>query len=724
MILTALFLATLHSQQDFAIPAGASNEFRKLALDIEDAIVTKNFERGSKLVSQLPNTTATFRIDNSKVIATSKSSFQAAIMNGASAWQSALANGVTFRLVDSISADITFHFESSKSTGTTWQWVPKTAPPQMLVTIIPPQMLKAMTATDVEAFAKVSFGKYLGLASVSKQPEQFKKDITSVRQILSLAKYLTESVQDLAPTFRVPAGASPEFHHLVLDIEAAIAAKDFLNAEKLSKLLPSQSVTWSLDTSKLDQNQKGEFADVAIASENAWSKSLGGEVTFKRISTGRADIAISFEPVLSKIANSNQVAGAAYFLGVDMSQPRVEAVIGLKRGPQLAKVMGREVFNECQFAFGRYLGLAPSPLLGSGMGRFEGNMINANIISNQELSAAKKILSLSRQLRDVVQKRQIIDPGQPALKLERTNLIFKEQIQGDSGQAQMLVTNNGTLPLELEVRGDCGCITGEINAVLAPGKSTLLTGYFETSELTGDVHHNLILKSNDPDRPILVIPASITVIPRAEVVFSGSNTVYLDSDAKEFVFYVNSAEAKVFNILEASVIGMPFSVKYDLFQGEVTSFAKSGAKQMIRGYKVRVDTSKLSSRDVFGRSSATVYLRTDNPKNKFVKAQMFVQNGIVSLPENIYFGSPQGISDSTFVLIRLGRPFKVLKVSSDSTFLTFGITPNAPVNPSSYTIRATYNGKAPLHRFKGTITVETDDPKQPIMKMPFTTNQT
>jgi hypothetical protein len=327
-------------------------------------------------------------------------------------------------------------------------------------------------------------------------------------------------------------------------------------------------------------------------------------------------------------------------------------------------------------------------------------------------------------LREVVQKKQVIAAGQPSMKLERSNLEFKDEIQGDDGRAQMLITNTGTSVLELEIHGDCGCISGILPETLAPGNSALMTGIFKTAELTGDVHHNLILKSNDPDNPILLIPVKISVIPRAETIFPETNTVYLDKNENQFTYYLNSAQNKLFNITNSTVVGMPFTVKTEIFDGEVSNYQKLGAKQKIHGYKVTVDTSKLSARDVFGRSMGTVYLKTDDPKLKYVTTQFFVQNGIVSLPDSIYFGTPQGIADSSFVLIRTGRPFKILKITSDSKYLTFETKANTQVNASIYTIRVIYDGKSPGHRFKGTIIVETDDPKQPTIKMPYQTNQT
>ena len=706
MIITACIIALLGSAQDFAIPAEASSEYRKIALDIENAFVEKNFAAGSKLLAKLPGSDVTYRFEASKATPAQKEAFKAAIVGAANSWQTALGSAVTFKATDSVAADILFRFDSVDL----WQWSLKS--PTL-------QLNAGFGVKQAARDAKFTFAKYLGLGT----GRTITPDLAIVRKLVNLSSFLRGSIADMAPDYRVPVGASSEFHHLVIDIENALTSKNYGEAEKLGKLLPRSTMTWSFDTSKLNADQKAEFSQVVSSAETNWQNIVGSLVEFKHVAVGKSDVAISFEPVLSKISGTSEVAGAAYFLGVDSTQARVESVIGLKRGPALAKVVGREVYNECLFTFGRYLGLAPSPLLGSAMGRVEGQMANANIVSIQEATAVRKVFKLSNQLRDAIRDKITIAVSHPIISIDRDTMVFSEQFQGDEGRVQALVTNAGSSPLELELKGDCGCISGDVVPVLAPGKSTILTGKFSTAELVGDVHHNLILKTNDPDRPMIIIPASITVNARAEVVYPESNTAYMDGPDRNFVFYINSVESKLFKIIDSTVVGLPFTVKVELYDGEQTNFIKFGQKQKIHGYKVTVDTSKMPN-GLPGRSNATVYFRTDNPKLPIVRAQMFVQKGIVSLPEAVYLGSPQGVADSTFVLVRLGRPFKVIKVTSDSKFLTFEVKPNEAKNPSVFTIRVIYDGKAEGHRLHGTITVVTDDAKQPIIKLPYQTSQT
>lgn len=715
MIIPALILAVIGTEQDFKIPIEASAEFRKLALSIQDAYVEKNFEKGSTLISMLPRTSVSLKADLSKVPVAQRPAFATAISASSKMWQTAMDGLVTFDTKGISNPDIKLTFGSIATP--IWKLEPSSTPPKW-------NGMVPSALVDATYWCNLTFAKYLGLATISKGKSLSDKDIAAAKKLLGFSRLLQDSILSMAPDYRVPGGTSSEYHHLILDIKKALGEKDFGTANQLSSLLPRPTVSWKLSTAKLNADQKEQFTQSAESAMNAWTKALAGQVEYKQIQSGNADISISFEPVLAKKVDTNELAGAATFLGGDATQSRVETVIGLKRGAKLQGVLAREVFNECLFTFGRYFGLAPSPLLGSAMGRIEGQMNNPNSISPQDITAAKKMLMLSSQLRAAVQKKQSIESRQPILSIDQTSLVFSPKFQGDEGRASILVTNTGTSPLELDVRGDCGCITGTVEGVLQPGKSTMLTGIYNTVELSGDVHHNLILKTNDPDRPLIVIPCSIMVNPRAEIVYPESNTAYMDDGERTFTFYIHSAEEKLFNIIDVSVIGHPLTAKFEPFEGEVSNFQKMGQKQKVRGYKIVVDTSNVQTAALFGRSSGSVFIRTDSPKVGKINAQFFVQKGIVSLPETVYLGSPQGIADSNFVLVRLGRPFSIKKVSSDSAYLTFEVVPNTPSSPSAYTIRVLYSGKAPGHRVKGTITVETDDAKQPIIKLPVQTSQT
>lgn len=537
----------------------------------------------------------------------------------------------------------------------------------------------------------------------------------------ALVLSLIVHTQQKAPDLSIPAGTSSELHHSIIEVEKSLAAKDFSGAKSKAKIFPKSRATYRLNTKNLNQSQIQEFSSTIESAAKAWERATVKEVSFEKVDSADADIVFSFEPKLAVLPDTKELAGATWFIATEPASPVIEAVIGLKRGKKLEDTVAREVFNESQFTFGRYLGLAPNPIFGSAMGRVEGKMPFATEIASQEIVAVRKIQALTAALKKMADDGQTVEVVQPAIHLEKESLQFEPQFQGDTGKAQIVVTNTGNAPLELSVRGDCGCINGLVDDTIAPGKSAFLTGVFDTSELTGEVHHNLVLRTNDADRPVIIIPVSINVNPRAEFVFTDSNTMFLDGANKTFTFYVNSAEKNVFKVEKATIVGAPLGVTVDPFNGEVSNYTKPGTKQKIHGYKVTVDGSKYPAEALFGRVMAMLYLKTDSPKIPLARGSFFLQRGIVCLPETLYLGSPQGITDATISILRPGRPFAIKKVTSPNKSLSFEVIKH-PIVTGDYTIKVVYDGKMPGHRFRTEILVETDDPKQPTIRIPVQTN--
>ncbi len=541
--------------------------------------------------------------------------------------------------------------------------------------------------------------------------------------MLTTVVALATMLQTPPPDYSVPAGVSSEFHHLVIDIETKMAAKDFAGADKLAKMLPRTSVSYYINTANLDEYQKEEFPAAIRNAIGIWEKMMSHSATFTEAKSKSVDVLMGFEPVLAKLPNSNMVAGATWFLATEPTLPMVEAVFGLKRGEKLERTSSRELYNETLFTIGRYFGLAPNPIYGTAMGRYDGKYSNPNDLIPAEVTTVRKILALSHNLRQAIQDKKSIEVAHASINLDKKSLQFETKFQGDEGRASIVVTNTGSAPLELSVRGDCGCITGKIVPVLEPGKSTMLTGIFNTTEIQGDVNHNLVLRTNDADNPNIVIPCSIHVNPRAEFIYPESNTIYFDGQVKDFVFYLNSTEKKPIEIQNALTLGGTMPVTYEPFEGDVANYLTPGKTSHVRGYKITVGATKYPTKEaLFGRTMSMVYLKTDHPVLTAIKISLFLQRGIAVLPESLYLGSPKGMIDSGFYLTRPGRPFAIKKISSDSPYLQFSIERTEGLSGSEYFVKVVYDGKAPAHRIKSTIVITTDDPKQGTIQLPVSTS--
>ena len=72
------------------------------------------------------------------------------------------------------------------------------------------------------------------------------------------------------------------------------------------------------------------------------------------------------------------------------------------------------------------------------------------------------------------------------------------------------------------------------------------------------------------------------------------------------------------------------------------------------------------------------------------------------------------------MLTRPGKPFEILRMESDSSYVT--ASKLSEKNGSDYKIVFKYNGKAPVGDFRAVVTIHTSDPKQSKIRIPVMGN--
>jgi hypothetical protein len=103
----------------------------------------------------------------------------------------------------------------------------------------------------------------------------------------------------------------------------------------------------------------------------------------------------------------------------------------------------------------------------------------------------------------------------PRLAVEPTAFDFGRALQKRQLQKQFVLRNHGDATLLLQApESDCGCTAALLNEhdrELAAGRSTTLLVTLDTRENEGRVTHQVLLRSNDPERPVVVLNVSATV---------------------------------------------------------------------------------------------------------------------------------------------------------------------------------------------------------------------
>jgi hypothetical protein len=101
----------------------------------------------------------------------------------------------------------------------------------------------------------------------------------------------------------------------------------------------------------------------------------------------------------------------------------------------------------------------------------------------------------------------------PRIRVEPESFDFGNALPGRTLRKEFTVKNSGDAVLELQnVSTTCGCtaaIAGESR--IAPGRSTPLRVTLETRAYSGKVERRVLVRSNDPETPLLEVKVSATV---------------------------------------------------------------------------------------------------------------------------------------------------------------------------------------------------------------------
>jgi hypothetical protein len=342
-----------------------------------------------------------------------------------------------------------------------------------------------------------------------------------------------------------------------------------------------------------------------------------------------------------------------------------------------------------------------------------------NVLSMGDSRLALKNIAISDQVRkDVAAKK---NPGIAAPQIVVDPIKFAPAPVGQAEEMaiSLQVSNQGKGTLDYRLVPDCGCfLIGAYRQQLAPGETTVVPIAINTLEFTGKLNKALFVYSNDPFFPIKRIPLETIVRPAYRFVnLSKESTLIVDKSGGKFETVLVLDDSQTFKIKRASVTGVSAAIEVDdeMWEG-VLDYPEIGeGPKKRKGYLIR---TLVAPNLPPGRLSMQIELQTDDAKwFKTIYHNAYVQQGIVSVPLSIYFGQiPQQPARGSVVLTRPGRPYKVLKVESDTEFVTASVEPYRP--DTEYKIVATFTGKAPLGRFFAKIKVYTDDPDQKIIEVP------
>jgi hypothetical protein len=192
--------------------------------------------------------------------------------------------------------------------------------------------------------------------------------------------------------------------------------------------------------------------------------------------------------------------------------------------------------------------------------------------------------------------------------------------------------------------------------------------------------------------------------------------VIAESDDITFTAYLFAPKDHPLKVKHVEMGGLPGSVTFEPWEGTLADPDMNEGALPRKGYKFDLRIQNIPDGM---QMAANLIVTTNDPVFDQINYAVFVQKGILALPPNVYMAEI-GAAPRTmaFVVSRIGKPFKITGIDVDSSHLSTTFEPTK--NVGEYKVIVKYDGKAAKGDYRATITVKTDDPKQPIVQVPVT----
>jgi hypothetical protein len=504
---------------------------------------------------------------------------------------------------------------------------------------------------------------------------------------------------------QLPPAANVAVHQAFTQVKEALSAKDFALAQTRSDFLPKRVFTITWDDSNVPAGERDDFAKMRDYAIQAWKRVYGLDPKIG----ADGDVLIKFA---DRLPNGPQriPSSAVWEFG---THPRLTFTIGLKRGSDLEALSPPAAYVQVARAIGCYLGLADEPLPGSAMWLDDKPVVRPYGPTEHDMFEAQTILSLCDELKRDASAQVSVPAGEPALSLSPGSVQLAPVRQGTQEPVELTVSNRGTAPLSYQVVPDCGCFSQVPPGQVGPGQTVKLKTIINTTVWVGTQHKGLVFYSNDPQNPSIPIPVEFTSLPAYRLYRPEGDTVIVPNAGTTFNVLLTLPGDSTIVPTQYEVIGMPAQVTMTKWSGTVADPDLDDPARPREGFKFAITVpGKLP----VGRTPLNLSVSTGDKQFPLLQYSLYLQKGIVALPDNVFWGDMSAPGVASFRLSRHGKPFLVTGIE-DAPNLTAKIKPI--LGETEYQVDVSYDGRAPKGDFEEVIRVKTNDPNQPVIDVPF-----
>jgi Protein of unknown function (DUF1573) len=278
--------------------------------------------------------------------------------------------------------------------------------------------------------------------------------------------------------------------------------------------------------------------------------------------------------------------------------------------------------------------------------------------------------------------------------------------EGTVVQFQFEVANRGQAELDVSrVKPSCGCTIAKWDRVIKPGARGTIEAQMNTLYFHGSVTKHLTVFSNDPARPETELAITVRLLPLVTISPDPAALLAVGDKAATQVFVLERNGGHPMKIVQV----IPYAA---YIKAETTPLPGQGR------YKLTVTAMPDAPP---GRSTVPVVVWTDVEKGGILTFIITVERGIVTVPAMVFYGilpcEMKTPRQATVTILRNSTPFHVKSVTVNDPNLV--PTLETVRDGAEYRVTVTYAGGWDAGPRRQTLTVTTDDPKQPVIQIPI-----
>ncbi|MDX2066048.1 MAG: DUF1573 domain-containing protein [Fimbriimonadaceae bacterium] len=516
---------------------------------------------------------------------------------------------------------------------------------------------------------------------------------------------------DKVPAMPVlPASSHAELGRVTRLLAEATSARQGSRAKRMLEWLPRRDVTVAIDAANVPIARREAYLAAVRLAIRTWNGVPNGPT----IREGKSPhVRIAFGTRLNVGRDGRTPAGAAHFF-FDRAQPRFEAVIATQRGLGAANASPLEVQNEAAAALSAYFGLAENPVFGTISSRTDGPANRPTGHTSADVVTFQRVQDYVAALRKRVFAGASVAVANARASTDATRGTHPPVDQGAKVPFRFQLSNAGSTPLEYRAVGDCGCLIVSPAGTLAPNATILLTPKLDTTDYVGDLTKRMTVYTNDPERPTLTFEMRVMVRPQLRWVPVKGDALTVGDDVGRIEYLVYGPQVAQLDWLQLRVDGVRGLARSEPYGQPIVDKALGTTVRDAQARRVTID---VDAAGIVGKRLATISVPQRVPNRPPFSQSFTVQRGIVASPPDLYFG----VLDTpgkrmTLVIERPGQAFRVLGVTVEPK--RFRVLPTKRVGNDRVELVIEYVGGAG-EDVDGTVTVRTDDARQPEIRVPI-----